>query len=621
MQIYVIGPIKVTLSKIRDLGETAALRSEFERNLGTCMPLATAKKLEYKILKRSLDLRQKMQAGFVYKLAINNLSDFLPLPRLQRLLSKKIIQIEKANYVWPETLQNLRTLRSASQKYLENESKRPVVVGFGPAGIFAALILAAAGMRPLVLERGKKVEQRIEDFALFQKKGILQEESNAQFGEGGAGCFSDGKLGTRIKDDLLSLVLDILVYYGADPSILWRQNPHIGTDKLRPLIKKIREAIIDLGGEIQFQTKLSDLQLLPLKNAAAGGENDSQEVYKLIGLETVSAGTKRNIACEQLILAPGHSARDIYHMLAQKKQSMSAKPFAVGFRIEQKQKAVNRVQYGKENELMLCEMLGPAEYHLACKVQVQGEERRVYTFCMCPGGEVISGTSEKESLCVNGMSYHARSGENANAAVICAVNAGDLGDDLFAGLKFQERIERAAYKLTASYAAPYCTVEDFVKSQYSGEEYERIIAAAPYAEDRNEVKADQELKSWCEEKVQVSYLPQAEKCNLGQLYPPLVSRALALGILQLNQQMACFAARKSTLIAPETRTSAPIRIERDKKTMLAEKCVGLYPCGEGAGYAGGISSAAVDGIKAAQKMLQNLLNLADDWTINYNERE
>lgn len=595
MQNYVIGPLKVSLDKIRKLGEKKALEQELNRHLAFKLSGTERSSLEYKVLKRSLDMRKKMQASFIYKLALPNIATLIKSNVLADLTKQKIVSLEPANYVWSQVADKLSTLRTKSASYLqEHETLRPVIVGFGPAGIFAALLLAQAGLHPLVIERGEAIDQRVKDFALLQQKGLFKPNSNAQFGEGGAGCFSDGKLGTRIKDDLLSLVLDILVSFGADASILWRQNPHIGTDKLRPLIKRIREEIIALGGEVRFNTKLIDFELSPeLKSITI--ENADKTVEKM--------------SCSTLVLAPGHSARELYRLLAQKGQALSAKPFAVGFRIEQKQEAVNIVQYGMEYKELLEKMLGPAEYHLACKVEVNETERRVYTFCMCPGGEVIASASESDALCVNGMSYQDRQAENANAAVICAVNPKDLGDDLFAGLEFQASIERAAYQLTGSYKAPYMLVSDFVKGVLNEAELKKLFSQTNFAEAMPSVLKDQKLSELCQSEVRSSYKPAAVKADLTKLYPEFVSEALAKGILMLNKQMACFASSKSNLLAPETRTSAPIRIERSTDSLMALKASGLYPCGEGAGYAGGISSAAVDGLKIAMQLIKDCLGL------------
>lgn len=590
-QNYTIGSLKVSLDKIKQLGESKAIELELHKKLLTMLAKRELVKLEYTVLKRSLDLRKKMQASFIYKLALPNLEEIAGHTLLQQLLEKNIVTCEAANYVWSKVQAKLSAFGERSAAYLANsDSKRPIVVGFGPAGIFAALLLAEAGLKPIVIERGEAIDKRVKDFQLLQTEGKFNPNSNAQFGEGGAGCFSDGKLGTRIKDDLLSLVLDVLVSFGADKSILWRQNPHVGTDKLRPIIKQIRQHIIALGGEVRFSTKLVDIELEPNLRSITVEKADS---------------TREKIVCTQLILAPGHSARDLYHLLYAKGQKLSAKAFAVGFRIEQKQKAVNLVQYGPDYENLLTELLGPAEYHLACKVDVDGEERRVYTFCMCPGGEVIASASESGALCVNGMSYQERAAENANAAVICAVNSKDFGEDLFAGMNFQAQVEQAAYQMTGSYNAPYMKVCDFVEKSLNQVDKAALFKETDFAENLQVVKADKVLHELCQLDVKPSYLPGVVAKDLSQLYPAIITRALAKGILKLNKQMHCFASSKSNLIAPETRTSAPLRIERDKDSLMAASAMGLYPCGEGAGYAGGISSAAVDGLKIALKIIAN----------------
>lgn len=609
MQQYIIKQLKVALELIEKVGEEAALAASLQRHFHKTLSQAEIAKLQYQFLKRSLDLRKKVEAAFVYKLAILNVTDFAPT-KIDLLLKKQLLFIETADYTWAQVKERLERLRTAAAEYYRGDRPRPVIVGFGPAGIYAALVLAAAGLKPLVIERGKAVEERLLDFEKLRSEGILDPDSNAQFGEGGAGCFSDGKLGTRIKDGLLGLVLDILVAHGADPAILWRQNPHIGTDKLRSLLRTVRTSIVDMGGEIHFNSKLTDLEIV----------NDELKAIVVVRKKVEAQGTYREVTeripCSHLILAPGHSARDLYKLLHAKRQQLSAKPFAVGFRIEQSQAAVDRIQYGKKYEKLLRAMIGAAEYHLACKVEVEDKERRVYTFCMCPGGEVIASASSPGALCVNGMSYQARAGANANAAVICAVNAEDLGSDLFAGMNFQEYIEQRAYALTRSYAAPRSRVVDFVETVLDKKQREELFKYTDYSENLEVIKSDSELASWCSQAIVSSYQPQSQDTDLGSLYPHFISEALAKGILQLNKQMPCFAPKQAYLLAPETRTSAPLRIERDKVSFMALNCYGLYPCGEGAGYAGGISSAAVDGIKTAKALISSLLQipLADDFS-------
>lgn len=602
MQQYVIKQLKVSLALIAAHGEKKALEQALLNYFSAVLTVKEVKQLQYKYLKRSLDLRKKVEAAFVYKLALLNV-DALAANKLNKLLNSNLLMQESENYTWEQVKARLQKLEASSAK-LEGQA-RPIVVGFGPAGIYAALILAAAGLKPLIIERGKPVDERLQDFSKFQETGILDPNSNAQFGEGGAGCFSDGKLGTRIKDGLLGLVLDILVAHGADKDILWRQNPHIGTDKLRPLLKLIRKQIIAMGGEIRFNTQLLDFTI----------EDGALQAISVVDLAAKSESeASYEIPCTHLVLAPGHSARDLYRLLAAKQQTLSPKPFAVGFRIEQSQAAVDRVQYGKQYEKLLRELVGAAEYHLACKVEAAGKERRVYTFCMCPGGEVIAGASNTNSLCVNGMSYQDRAGENANAAVICAVAPEDLGNDIFAGMEFQEAIEQQAYNLTGSYAAPLSTVYDFVNNVLDAKQQAELFSQTDYAENLAAVQADKDLLAYCLQAIKSSYKPATKAVNLSKLYPRFINEALAKGILQLNRHMLCFAPKQACLLAPETRTSAPLRIERDKDTFVALACKGLYPCGEGAGYAGGISSAAVDGIKVAKALIADLLklDLADD---------
>ncbi|MBO5019485.1 MAG: hypothetical protein J6D52_02350 [Clostridia bacterium] len=428
---------------------------------------------------------------------------------------------------------------------------RPVIVGFGPAGIFAALTLSRAGLCPLVLERGEDVDTRSCDVENFFETGLLKEESNVQFGEGGAGTFSDGKLNTGIKDPRCRVVLETFVEFGADKDILTDSKPHIGTDVLKGVVKNIRKEIIRLGGEVKFGAKLEDINIF--ENRVSG--------------ITVN-GEKIN--CDTLLLCIGHSARDTFKMLKNKGLCMIRKPFAMGVRIEHKQADINRALYG---DFAQHKSLGAADYKLAVHLE---NGRGVYTFCMCPGGEGINASSEAGAIAVNGMSNSRRDGINANSAVLVGINPEDIdGDDVLAGCELQRRIEQSAYNLDMG-AVPITTVGHFVFGKENA--LGRILPTVR---------------------------PKTVFCNLEEIYPAFITESLKEGIKRFNKKIEGFADFDAVITAPETRSSCPVRILRGENGQ-SKSHNGIYPCGEGAGYAGGIMSAAVDGIHQAEKIIETL---------------
>lgn len=424
-------------------------------------------------------------------------------------------------------------------------TSRPVVVGFGPGGMFAALLLAEQGYRPIVLERGADVEARAEAVDRFTRDGVLDPETNIQFGAGGAGTFSDGKLVTRINDSRLRYVLDTLHSLGAPEQILTCAKPHIGTDRLREVVGAMRDRIRALGGEIRFGTRLDGIR--------RGREG------RIVALQT-SAG---QIGCDALILAIGHSARDTYAMLEEAGIVTCPKPFSVGLRIEHLQEEIDRALYGKYAGHP---DLGKGEYALSKRV---GEDA-VYTFCMCPGGEVVAAASEQGGVVVNGMSRFARDGRNANAALAVSVSPED-------GIAFQRMLEQKAYEMGGGgFRAPVQTVGDFLVGK-TGSEPKRI---------------------------QPTYRGgMTTLAPLHELFPEAIGEMLRLGLHDFERKLAGFAAPDAVLTGVETRTSAPLRILREAGSLTAVGCDNLYPCGEGAGYAGGISSAAVDGIACASALM------------------
>lgn len=435
--------------------------------------------------------------------------------------------------------------------------KPPVVVGAGPAGLFCALILAQAGQCPILIERGKSVDERTEDVNEFWTSGILRTESNVQFGEGGAGTFSDGKLNTGTKDIRSRQVLIEFVNHGAPEEILYNAKPHIGTDKLKSTVRNIRREIISLGGDVRFQTKL----------VAIGTRNDA---VKNISVQT-SEGSIEKIETDNVILALGHSARDTFEMLVKNGFMLTPKPFSVGVRIEHLQENINKSQYGK---FYNSKSLGAADYKLNVHLK---NGRGVYTFCMCPGGSVVAAASEENTVVTNGMSEFKRDKLNANSALLVGVTPEDFGGNApLSGVDFQRRIERAAFIAGGGdYKAPVQRVGDLLKSRKSV----HIGAVMP------------------------SYKPGYSFAEVSEYLPDVICDGLREAIPLLDNKLHGFADPDAVVTGAETRSSSPVRILRGDN-LESVSVRGVYPCGEGAGYAGGIVSAAVDGIKCAEAVLK-----------------
>ncbi len=514
--------IRISNLKLRPEEDEATLRHLALQKLKK----SEAELLHFSIVRRSVDARKK-QVQLVYTVELS-LKDESHLPHHRDVT------------VAPQ--------KAPEPKLTSRLKSRPVVVGTGPCGLFSALTLARAGAMPLILERGAKVEERTKRVEAYWQGEALDENTNVQFGEGGAGTFSDGKLTTRISDPRAFRVLADFHRFGADEDILYKAKPHIGTDILRNVIANMREYLISLGCEFRFETALTGIR---------------EENGHLVGI-TTSRGDY--IPCRHLVLAIGHSARDTYEMLYQSGVAMSQKPFSVGVRIEHLQKDIDRAMYG---DYAGHPKLGAADYQLSYK---EGEDA-CYSFCMCPGGIVVAAASEKETIVTNGMSYRARSEENANAALCVNVGRKDFeSDHPLAGVAFQRDLERKAFEIAGG-KAPIQTLGSF-------------LSGKPMALGR----------------VRPSYTGKTSMADFHQLFSPRICGMLLRGIASFEQKISGFSASDALMTGPETRTSAPVRIVRDEH-FESLSLGGLYPAGEGAGYAGGIMSAAVDGIRVAEGIL------------------
>lgn len=505
------------------------------------------------IRRRSIDARKKPQIFYIFSVDVV-LSGFAE----KQILSKsRNADCQKSPWVAYE-------FPKEGSKEMQG---RPVIVGMGPAGLFCAYELALHGYRPLLLERGKCVEERTEDVERFWQEGVLLPESNVQFGEGGAGAFSDGKLNTLIKDKdgRCAEVLGILCAHGAKKEICYDHKPHIGTDALCEVVRNMRKTIAAHGGEIRFETKLSGLHI---------------ENGKVTGVSAVCDGREYDIACGPVVLAIGHSARDTVQMLYDSGIEMEAKPFAVGLRVEHPQTLIDQSQYGKTE----AGILGAAAYKLTAQTK---SGRGVYTFCMCPGGYVVNASSEPDMLAVNGMSYSGRDGSNANSAVIVTVTPEDYGDTHpLSGIAFQRDLERRAYEIGKG-SIPVQRYGDF--------KAEVLAQTEQSGKDAGNIPAF------------VSFEPcikgQYTYANVSAILPKELSEAFVEGMEAFGRKIPHYNDARTLLEGVESRTSSPVRILRNEE-LVCRMTDNLYPCGEGAGYAGGIMSAAMDGVRVAEAIAE-----------------
>ena len=517
--------IREDLSQV-DIIKKACIKNKIDFNLVQ----------DWQILKKSIDARNKNDIFYNYAVMLEVKKDID-----KKHLSKNVSIITDEKLPINEI------------KVLRKSSRPPIIIGAGPAGLFCALTLIDNGIKPIIVEQGKEVNKREQDVNLFFKEGILNTSSNVQFGEGGAGTFSDGKLTTNLHTPLCKKVIDEFIKFGAPDQIAYINKPHIGTDNLVKIVANMRNYIIQNGGKFLFNTKAVDF---------------TTKENKINSLICIQDGQALELDTDTIILAIGHSSRDMFKTLYKKNVNIEQKNFSVGVRIEHKQEMINKAQYGTNTKLKL----PPAEYKLA----YHGENHSCYTFCMCPGGKVVASSSEENTIVTNGMSKFARDEENANSAILVNVTPNDLNSsDPLAGMYFQKELEEKAFILGGkNYYAPIQRVEDFLnnkKSTFIGE-------------------------------VKPSYKPGVTLSNLQEILPDFVIKTLKEGIIYFDSKLKGFGLPDSILTGVETRSSSPITIKRNEELM--SNIEGLYPCGEGAGYAGGIVSAAVDGIKVGRAILQ-----------------
>ena len=520
-----IRQIKINIEKDQE--------KELNKKISKLLNIEPSKIVNYKLIKKSLDARKKDELYYVYEVDIEIENEEKVLRKAK---SKDIIKAPTEIYNFP------------SKRKIEP----PTIIGCGPAGLFCAYLLAENGYKPIIYERGEKIEDRVKTVEEFWKTGKLNPNSNIQFGEGGAGTFSDGKINTMVKDKQFrgKKVFEIFVENGAPEEIMYLNNPHIGTDLLRQIIINMRNKIISMGGKINYNSTLTNI------------------IVKDNCLEAIEINNKQIIPCTNLVLAIGHSARDTFEMLYNKKITMYPKPFAVGIRIEHPQEMINKAQYGEK----YFDKLPPASYKLTYQTK---SNRGVYSFCMCPGGYVVNASSEENRLVVNGMSNHARDTINANSALVVTVSPEDFGNHPLDGVRYQRILEEKAYK-EGNGKIPLQLYKDF----------------------------KQNTKTTCLGKIDAITKGTYNFANLNNIFPNYITVSLKEAIEEFNKKIKGYSNPDAVLLGVESRTSSPIRIVRNDNGISSIE--GIYPCGEGCGYAGGITTAAIDGIKTAENLVKEV---------------
>ena len=528
-----ISQIKMPLDASNDFLKNKAVK---------LLKIKTDDILKLELKRKSIDARKKNDIHFICTIDVTIKQN-----------EDKILDKNQNNNITKAT-NNLYTYT----KIIHNLQCRPIIVGSGPAGLFAGYILAKANLNPIIIEQGKDIDSRIKAVELMKTKGILDISTNIQFGEGGAGTFSDGKLNTGIKDPRINEVLKVFVSYGAPKEILYEAKPHIGTDILADVVKNIRKDIIKMGADVFFEYKLEDIIV------------DSGHIT---GINILTPEGEKYIETNDIILAIGHSSRDTFKMIYEKGIDISQKQFSMGVRIEHPQSVINKAQYGKYADNSI---LGAADYKLSCRTP---DGRGVYTFCMCPGGEVVAATSEQGGVVTNGMSKYARNDKNANSALLVDVRTSDFNSNHpLAGIELQRKYEKLAYKIGGeNYKAPVQLAGDFLNNNQSN----KLGSVIP------------------------SYKPGITLCDLRECLPDFVYTGLKYAMPQFDRKLNGFMMYDAVMTGIESRSSSPVRIIRSDDYQSNIK--GIYPCGEGAGYAGGIMSAAVDGIKCAEKIIEKYL--------------
>ena len=574
MERYGLGMLRVNQVKVKE----EHTRQDLCKKTADMLRIPVQELRSLSIVRQSVDARKKPEIFYSYTVDVE-----LPEAVEDKILRKNKgrLQISKADtvkYRFPETGEN-------------RMEHPPVIVGMGPAGLFCAYYLALHGYKPVLLDRGKCVEERQRDVESFWETGVLDTSSNVQFGEGGAGAFSDGKLNTLVKDKdgRNRVVLETFVKFGAKESICYEAKPHIGTDVLCSVVRNMRQEILALGGQVRFESQLTELHILD--GRVAGGVVNGEEF----------------LPCSELVLAVGHSARDTFQMLYEKKVPMDAKAFAVGLRVEHPQSMMNKAQYGREE----AGVLGAASYKVTAKTS---KGRGVYSFCMCPGGYVVNASSEPGRTAVNGMSYSGRGGRNANSAIIVSVTPEDFGSNHpLAGVEFQRRLEERAYELgkgripVQRYGTFKRAVEELAGWGTSTAETGKIESDGLKEADP-EIAKEQSAGRKGTDYPEGDPMPHSEirpQCkgsfhwaDVSKILPQECNEAFVEGMAVFGRQIRGFDREDALLSGVESRTSSPLRILRDES--LQSEIRGLYPCGEGAGYAGGITSAAMDGLRVAE---------------------